>query len=96
MNILPMIALVFFSLASQAQPISVTEPIHSANEIVLSVYKKAGVKAPEVKIIALEYNYLKGIWHVELTSAYKACIDCYPAYYIKNEKPIIVEAIMHG
>lgn len=73
-----------------------SEPQHTANEILLALYAKAGVSEGDVKVVVFEYDYLKGQWHVEVSPADTSCIDCYPAFYINNVAPIEVRAEMHG
>lgn len=96
MKIILLIALMWLILPSHAQDVNYYSPLHNAREVVLAVYKKAGVKPSEVKVVVFEYNYLKGEWHIELAPSNTPCIDCYPAYYIKNDGNLTVIELMHG
>lgn len=85
-------ALWVFSASVHAQQ----EPLHSAEEILAAVYVAAEVEPQTVKVMLMNYDYLKGLWHIELTSAETTCIDCYPSFYVENQPELTVIAVPHG
>jgi len=75
---------------------TIDQVLHDPNEILDAVYEVAGVGADEVKIVIFEYDYIKALWHIELTPTAEPCLDCLPSFYIENKPTIKVKTIPHG
>lgn len=89
------ISLLFFSLNLSAKE-AFDQVLHDPIKILDAVYEAAGVDASEVKIIVFEYDYVKALWHIELTPTAESCLDCLPSFYIENKPTINVRTVPHG
>lgn len=80
-----------FAIADSAK-----EPLHGAEDVLEAVYKAASATAESVDVVVFKYDYLSGQWHVELSPAKEECLDCFPAFFIKNTPVINVSKRIHG
>lgn len=71
-------------------------PQHSPHEVIDATLKHLEKTSDNVRITHLSFDYLKQVWHIELTPTDINCLDCLPSIYIKNKSPINVETIPHG
>lgn len=85
-----------FIFALTLGSLSVADPLHKAEDVLKAVYEAAGIRAEEATVVIFEYDYLSGQWHVELSPADKQCLDCFPAFYIKNRPELTVSKRVHG
>lgn len=71
-------------------------PLHSVEEVIAEFFEQSKIDRAEVNIIKFEYDYIRGIWSIELQPAKEECIDCYPSFYFKNEKNLVLQRVFHG
>lgn len=71
-------------------------PAHSVDRILSAILESARLERHQVKVVVLTYDYVKGIWHVELAPSDRSCIDCFPSFFVKNGEAIVVEQLPHG
>lgn len=91
-----LLSLLVISIFVSADEFGLQNPLHSAEEVSGALYDQAGLKRSDAKIVIFSFDYTKGIWHIELEPAKKTCLDCYPAYYFKNKKNLVLESVPHG
>ena len=94
MKKLSFIYLLFFSICVDAQQLY--QPVLTASEVVNYLLIQENLKKDDVKVVIIEFDYLKNVWHIELAPAKVPCIDCYPAYYIENTRRPKIKKLMHG
>lgn len=71
-------------------------PAYAANEILSAILENMKLERHKVKVVVMTYDYVKRIWHVELMPSDHTCIDCFPSFFIKDGKTIVVEKSPHG
>lgn len=96
MKQLILLSALMFIFLNESLAQEVIEPSSSYQQVLHAVFQSAGVTSEEVEVIVFTYNYLDAVWHVEITPKSKACIDCYPAFYIEQSKGLKVTKIPHG
>ncbi|MDO3381551.1 hypothetical protein [Gilvimarinus algae] len=87
---------IVLSLGAAAAPKEIPSPTFSHEDILAAVLAKAGLEAADVTVTVFRYDYLQGLWHLELAPKEPVCIDCLPSFYIRNRTPLHVETIPHG
>lgn len=94
MKILLMASL--FALSSFAFGDGYVGPMHTPEDVIQTILRNENLDRKDVKVILLQYDYLKKEWHVELAPTRKTCIDCYPSYFLENAEPLKVKKLLHG
>ena len=72
------------------------EPVRAADEILSAILESSKLERRQIKVVVMTYDYVKGIWHVELAPSDRGCIDCFPSFFVKNGEAIVVEQVPHG
>jgi len=71
-------------------------PLHGSDEVLAEFFDQSKIDRAKVKIEKFGYDYIKGIWYIELQPLNGLCIDCYPSFYFKNSKELVLQSIKHG
>lgn len=92
----PLVALLLSMAFVNACAGEYAAPEHTADEVLSSILDSVKLERRQIKVVVMTYDYIKGLWHVELTHSDRSCIDCFPSFFIKNGEEIIVERLPHG
>ncbi len=96
MNYLAVCIFLLVGFSAYAEDIRFDDPLYSSSEVLAALYEQAQINPKDAKVIIFEYNYIKKVWHIELTPTKQACIDCYPSFYFENAEKLILKKIPHG
>ena len=71
-------------------------PILQASDVIEFVLQHKNIKGEDVKVILLKFDYLKKLWHLELSPVGQSCFDCFPSFYIYDSENPKVITLMRG
>ncbi len=91
-----LVLVTIISFSATAKENTINDPLHSAEEVISALYAQANIKPERVKVTSFEFNYIEGLWHIELAPADWPCLDCYPSYYFRNKQKLLLEHVPHG
>lgn len=73
-----------------------SNPLHDSEVVIEEFFDQSKINRAEVKVIKFEFDYIKGVWRIELQPLKSQCKDCYLSFYFKNAKELVLQSVKHG